>query len=298
MDGLIASHAAKVAIGILIIAALPVLARLLRRGPTRSERYAEYLAHYRRRHDAWCGAAEQPPRSVRVFDAVVKSHSLLRLAYKAEWDPMPPPSLGRSVLVLLALVQACAAAATLLFVPPIRSALPGASSASSSSSSASSSSSSSDESGSGLFLLPQDATATAGMLRPSDLPATLIATCVCILLHLLLRFGLESSLHKRVMILFRRPDSSGRTEGHLVARAALTHFDERHTLRSCLQICARLGLHHTSHTTRSPPHGRLSLSLYTPTGRYNLWEMEQLIALMKRMRYSRALEMYAAAAAA
>ena len=75
--------------------------------------------------------------------------------------------------------------------------------------------------------------------EPLD-PLTLVAaTLICILVQLSVRFGVEAALRKRARVLFRRPDTDGRTEGHLLARAALTHFDQTHTLRSCLLLWKR-----------------------------------------------------------
>ena len=84
------------------------------------------------------------------------------------------------------------------------------------------------------------------------LPATL-ATVTCVATYLCLRAVLERALRAKARVLFSRPDDGGRTEGHVLARAALRHFDWAHTLRSSIR-----------------------------TWRQNLWEMEQLAGVLIR----------------
>jgi hypothetical protein len=220
--GLASSNVPRFTFGIVLLAiCLPLLSKCTS-GPARSQRFARYLAHFHRRHAAWIGEVEPPARGMRTLGAIVTNHSLLRLLFRPEWDPLPPPSRARAALVLLALVQACAAAAMAFLLPPIRA----------------------------IFAGGDD----VDHLASSEWP-TLRACGFSMAVHLLVRFGLDRLLDWRQRLLFRRPDALGRTEGHLLARAALAHFDEAHTLRSCLQICARSPTPMPAGATRRPHAG-------------------------------------------
>ena len=162
---------------------------------TDQQRFTRYIQFYMQRHAEWAGLEEKVSSSrLRLTEAVLRDHSLLRLIFPPKWTPHAPLSAGRRLLIALALLQTSGLVCIAFFVPPVQKEL----------------------------------------AFDGGLP-TLMAAGACMLCHLFVRSMLERLHARRARLLFRRPDERGRTEGHVVARAALAHFDTAHTLRSVLR---------------------------------------------------------------
>ena len=202
------------------------------RPPPREVRYSHYLSHFQRRQAEWClhdMAGKSGPQ--RLFKEVLRRHVLLRLFGPADWNPMPPPPRLRTIAVLLAIVQATGVVAMLFFVPPVRFAL-------------------------------------SGFIGMADLLPVITATAACVAVQLSLRVALDVVFRARSSVLFQRPDLMGRTEGHVLARAALAHFDHSHNMRRMLRLWQQ-----------------------------NIIDMEQLGAFLARLRYQRTMEIWRQACA-
>ena len=180
------SHTARVCGGLVLLAFVPAFGAFLVEGPTTQQRFARYAAYFKQRHAEWSGAQVPPPTAIRLLNHVMSENSLLRLVHRVEYAPHPPPTKLRSLAVLLGLVQASGALSLVFFLPPIYPAL-----------------ASSGPSVGGFPLL-----------------STLLSVASCVILHLLLRhLLLDRLLRARRTALLRRPDETGQTEGHVLARA-------------------------------------------------------------------------------
>ena len=233
IDGLIKPSQPVLIVIVIAVAALAAAAfSALLRPPPREERYARYLSFFQRRQAEWCLHDERhESRPQRLFKEVMRQHMLLRLFRSADWNPLPPPSRLRTIAMLLAIVQATGLVAVLFFLPPIRFAL-------------------------------------SGFVGSADPLPILVATFACVAVQLCLRVALEFVFRARSSVLFQRPDLMGRTEGHVLARAALANFDHNHTLHRMLW-----------------------------QWRQSILDMEQLVALVARLRYQRTMETWRQACA-
>lgn len=190
------------ALVVLAFVAVVIGACLDRRGTTVQQRFHHYSWFFARRHADWCGAQKNDRQPCdRMLSHIGREHSLLCLVVRPEWAPLAPLSFMRRLLVLLALVQADGAVAFLCLLPPIRD------------------------------LQPE-------LLQPWLAP--LLSAVACASVHLLARTAFRWLHWRRSLVLFRRPDARGHTEGHVLARAALAHFDSAHTLRTVLRTWRRI----------------------------------------------------------
>ena len=233
VDGLVKPSQPVLVVAVITVTALAAAAlSALLRPPPREERYTRYLSYFQRRQAEWCSQDERTEsRPQRLFKEVMRRHILLRLFRSAEWNPLPPPSRLRTIAMLLAIVQATGLVAVLFFVPPIRFAL-------------------------------------SGFIGSTHLLPILAATFACVAVQLCLRVALDFVFRARSTVLFQRPDLMGRTEGHVLARAALANFDHSHTMHRMLWLW-----------------------------RQNIIDMEQLGALLARLRYQRTMDTWRQACA-
>lgn len=228
VESLVSSNAARICAGVALLAIVVLVLQIGGKWQlSREQRYLHYLNFFKRRYFQCVREDILAPSNTQLLRDAMRHHSLFRLFFRAEWSPqLPRPSRLRTIAVILALVQATGLVAVAFFLPPIRSALP-------------------------------------GIAAVHDLLPTVIAIATCILVQVCLQVTLDGLFRVHSSVVKRWPDALGRTEGHVIARAALAHFDEVHTIRSMLLLW-----------------------------RQNVSEMEQLGALLARLRFHHAVRVW------
>ena len=222
------SASVMAAVGVLGVAALAaVYESCCNLGQTRTERFGHYLNYFVERHAEWCGLVPEPVARTRWMRTLSSEHSLLRLIYPTQWRPLALLPRGAALQTLLALLLVRFATVAVFFSPLVTSISRGL--------------------------------------------AVLLAIALASCSHFLLRLTIDAVFAWRTHKLSRHPaplpptlprpaslarlrwmrfEPTGRslmstplprnrselTEGHLLARAALTHFDATHTLRRILKI--------------------------------------------------------------
>ena len=191
------SNVARGSFGLMLLAASVVVGTLAfgKYGPTAQERFLRYLGFYMRRHAEWTGVDDDPASMLYKLLAAVVADHSL-LRLVFPADWSPIAPTPLSRRLLVLLALVQANGAVGM-----------------------------------LFLVAP----VRGALGVDNGLLALIAALACVCVHVLLRSGLEALHTRRALVLFRRPDERGATEGHVLARAAIAHFDTTHTLRHVLR---------------------------------------------------------------
>ena len=164
--------------------------------PPRAERFGHYLLHFEERHAQWCGHAPEESACSRWLRVLTNEHSLVRLVFPAQWRPLPLMGRPSAVQALLTLLLMRLAIVAFFFSP---------------------------------LALSTSRALSYGL-----------AVSFASLSQLALRSAIDAAFAWRARTLQRLTPASypqrGLSEGHLLARAALTHFDATDTLRRILHV--------------------------------------------------------------
>eukprot|EP00966_Prymnesium_polylepis_P237715 5497867-Prymnesium_polylepis.1 len=244
LDAVSASSIALAAVGLLGIACVAaLLERVVTAAPTRQDRFVRYLAFFDERHAEWCGNAPDLTKRDRVIRHLTSEHSLVRLFFPPPWWPIPLFSRASATQTLIALLLVRMAVAAVFWSPSL--GFSGGSMATLMAMGACS----------GVHMLLRlvlDRIFALHAIRLSRLPPNPRkqgrptagapgnnGTCGPA------RGGSggavvsPTSSPSAVGLPLGLTAPRGMTEGHVVARAALTHFDATHTLQRVLWLWQR-----------------------------------------------------------
>ena len=171
-----------------------------RYGLTGQERFRHYLSFYMRRHADWCGVDDDPGYRLHRLLAAILADHSLFRLAFPAGWSPLPPAPFTRRLLVLLALVQMHGMVGMIF-----------------------------------FVPPiRDAIPVA------SLPFAILAALACILAHVLLRAAHERFHVQWTLALYRRHDEHGGSEGHMLARAALAHFDAAHTLRDVLRSWQRV----------------------------------------------------------
>ena len=202
MNVYIDSNVTRFCLGLAAVSGLVAVGStaLSRYGLTGQERFRHYLSFYMRRHADWCGVDDDPGSRLHRLLAAILADHSLFRLAFPAGWSPLPPAPFTRRLLVLLALVQTHGTVGMIF-----------------------------------FVPPiRDAIPVA------SLPFAILAALACVLAHVLLRAAHERLHVQWTLALFRRLDEHGASEGHMLARAALAHFDTAHTLRDVLRSWQRV----------------------------------------------------------